>query len=1296
MNPIIRHWLFTILLLLCAAVCSAQSGYFIPSAKFSSSMTNDIVQDRYGYVWIATENGLNRFDGYKFTSYFCSTDDSTALNSNIVVKLFCDSQGRLWVGTRRGLMLYNYADDNFRAIPMPDEIRPRVISALETKSGELLFGTSGRGLFRLNDSIVEKVPDGYTSPGGNWYFNQMIEDSLGRFWKCGYGEELTVKDKDGIKQFFIRQDIVVKLIEACGQIIIIGVHGIYSVRDGKLSKIYDFSTFGKEIFACCACETRDGEIYIGTRGDGLFALDWDSLTLTHVDCRVRELNINTAKIRCLGEDHYGNLWIGCEGKGLVVMPKNRPQFSFWTLSGLGGNDCPPVTSICNGDGGMVWCTVQGGGVFGFDSSGHIAARPDAPPSAEYIYRDSKKRYWLGAGSSLYMYNPLTGTSYLKAVFDCDRVNCIAEDNDGRLYVSLFSRGFSIFNPENGATKYYNSNDNSVAEGNLCNNWIFAMTTDNNGNIWMATSAGVSCFDPEKNSFASCGFDRLCDAKLCYTLAKGPDGTIFMGTDQGVWTYTAGDTVERAFDEGRGSFDGKIINYIAVEKDGSLWCSTPLGIWQYDAPEKKYIGHIGGNGLADKEYMPSVGYCSDSLIIFGGNEGLAVFNPSEVVGTHKKMPDLKLSDFLVAGRPANRLTLSDGRQVTDRAVPESNEFEVSYLDNNVALEFSLLDFNSPDNVVFEYRINDDNWLKNPVGNNSINLAHLQSGRYKIEVRALSEGSVSEPYTVMLRVRPPWYKSGAAQAVYWVLLLLIGLLTYRILRKVAQRRMYEEKVKFLINATHDIRSPLTLIIDPLAQLKNIVTDEKEISYLNVIDKNAKRLLLLVNQILDRRRIDKKQLQLRCRETDLPAFCDGICNAYRFAAQKRGITFTFESDDSPVMAWIDRINFDKVVSNIISNAFKYTPDNGEIIVKVFAKDHHACVEVTDSGRGIPKDDLKKIFNRFYQGRNSEAYGVEGSGIGLDLSLGIVQMHGGTIIAENRSDGSTGARFTISIPEGNAHLKPSQIVDGDEDGTPASSKQGTGPVKILIADDDSDLASYIMGDLGTKYRFEYCGDGRSALQKLLVGDFDLVISDVVMPRMDGITLLKNIKDNPNISQLPVILLSAKSEAEDKLKGLKYGADAYLAKPFSLEELSVRIDNLIDNFRRLKGKFSGIAERRIEDIEVKGNDDILMDRIMEAVNAHMSDPDFNVDSLTTEVGISRVQLHRKMKEITGIPAGKFLRNIRMEQAAKLLREGAINITQVADSIGYSDAGYFSNVFKKHFGISPSEYMEKYKGDKQV
>ena len=1271
--------LVTIFFFVSSVGCSwAQTGYFYPSERFSSGLINDICQDSYGYIWIATENGLNRFDGYRFTTYLHHPDDSTTLSSNIVVKLYCDKKGQLWVGTRTGLSRYDYGTDHFIHYPF-DEQTSRVTAIMERQNGDFLIGTSGRGLFTLVDGRFVKVPDGLTTPTGNWYYNKMMEDRLGRFWKSGYGEEVTVKDQHDVRQLTVKRGIVVGMADLDNETLIVCMHGIYSFSQGEMKEAdIDLSALGNtKVVMCSSFQDYEGNLYIGTRGDGLFLLKKGSRKLVRVECQLRDLDLNTAKIWTINEDRNGNIWLGCQSKGLVMIPRLQPQFASWSLPAQGHNISSTITSVCEGDGGITWCTVQGNGVYGFNAKGRVVAHPSSPSPAEFIYRDKKGRYWIGTDNDFYAYNPLTGQSQLQASFEGDRLNDMTEDEQGHIYISTFSRGFHIFNPETREQSHYLSVIHDDEKSALLNNWVMAMMTDSKGNVWLATSIGVSCYNPQSDGFLTYGWRGLLDGVMCYSLCETKTGDILIGTEQGLYRYKPGEQQAERF----GLLD-KTVGYIVQASNGDIWCATSMGIWQYDVKKNIFIGHVNGNGLTTKEYINCVGMRTDGdVVYFANNEGLTVFCPSEVTGTHKELPPVQLTGFLVAGNPVNTLT---------------DHYTLSYLDNAVSLEFSLLDFNNPENILFEYRINAGKWIQNADGQNSIQLSHLQPGTYKIEVRALAAGIYSQPKTITVEVTPPWYSSYWAYILYSLIGLTALLMLGLSLRRRAHRQLDEEKMKFLINTTHDIRSPLTLIMGPLAKLKGIVTDENGKSYIETIDRNAQRLMLLVNQILDERRIDKNQMQLHCRETNLVDFISNICKIYQYNANQRNITFLFEHDKDHLLAWIDRINFDKVISNLLSNAFKYTYDGGEVKVVLRKQDHDVEIQVIDNGMGIKDEDKDRLFDRFYQGRNSASLGMQGTGIGLNLSRSIVQMHGGQIKAMNRTDGLQGSCFMVTIPLGNKHLKPEEIVTDSlarEILSAGNSKQAFRQFRILIVDDDSEIANYIIGELGTKYKFEHSPNGKEALKTLLTDHFDLVVSDVMMPEMDGITLLKRIKDNPNISQLPVIMLTSKAEVENKLEGLKSGADAYIAKPFSMEELHIQIDNLIDNVRRLRGKFSGAdrQEERVENIEVKGNNDALMDRIMRSVNAHMKDPDFNVDTLAADVGISRAQLHRKMKEITGISSGKFLRNLRMEQAARLLREGRINVTQVADSVGYNDQAHFSTAFKNHFGMSPSEYVEKHK-----
>ena len=571
--------------------------------------------------------------------------------------------------------------------------------------------------------------------------------------------------------------------------------------------------------------------------------------------------------------------------------------------------------------------------------------------------------------------------------------------------------------------------------------------------------------------------------------------------------------------------------------------------------------------------------------------------------------------------------------------------------------------------------------------------------------MSNGNFSKKSTIIhIKVCDPWYASTWAFLLYF--LTAAGIILYIIYRYERHRKedLEETKMQFLINATHDIRSPLTLIMGPLNKLKTRITDAESKQDIDTIDRNAQRLLLLVNQILDERKIDKDQMHLHCQKTDLKEFLRGIMSLYNFNVQERSITLSLKEDESlkeegNLQVWIDRINFDKVISNLLSNAMKYTSDGGEITLIIGKNKESAIIKVEDTGIGLKEEKTDRLFERFYQGNNNSDIHIEGTGIGLNLCRALVKMHGGAIRAYNRTDGIKGSCFEVNIPLGKEHLKPEEILQ--EDGTKTAESTGKRTqanrnFNILIVDDDAEIAHYIKTELSDWYRFDHARNGKEGLKMLLTGKYDLVISDVMMPEMDGVTMLKKIKGNSNVSDIPVILLTSKSEVENRLEGLRKGADAFLAKPFNMEELHILIDNLVDNVRRIRGKYSGAQgqKAKIEQIQVKGNNDALMERVMKYMNEHLADPDLNVEKLTEDVGISRAQLHRKLKEIAGVSAGEFIRNLRLEQAARLIEEGQINITQVAYSVGFSNQTHFSTVFKKHYGMSPSEYAETKRNEK--
>ena len=1147
----------------------AQMGHFYFSERFTSGLVNKVCQDQYGYIWVGTEYGLNRFDGYRFTPFLHHQNAPGTLGNNDISSMYCDKEGRLWIGTAKGLDRYDYTTGQFVHYPFEGNVSPRVSCITQCDKGQLFVATAGYGLFRLQDEQLVYVEDGYTVPGQERFYNQFVCDGNGRFWKSGFGDVVTMREPDGkVIEMKSAQGNVITLIERNDAMLVISLHGISVYADGMLKPApFDVSAFGGNILLSSAFRDHEGDIYIGTRGEGLFRLPKNSQKLERVECIAWGIDLNKAKIWDINEDRNGNLWIACYSKGLVHLRHIPPQFRTMSFSAQGIDIGSTLSSVCEGDGGMIWVTVQGNGIYGFNREGRIVAKPTCPPNPEFIFRDRLKRYWVGTDDALYAYDPTTGRGQKQVTFDCDKFNDMTSDDTGNIYISTYSKGFCIYNPQTGQLRNFRSADRDSLRGHICNDWVLAMMPDQKGRIWLATSDGVSCYDPKTDSFLSEGWLQMLTHVKCNSLCVTSRGEILIGTDEGLYVYKEGSDEPQLVEE----MSDKVIGYIVEADNGDIWCSTPMGLWQYDVSKKTYVGHINGNGLITKEYVNCVGlHTDDDFIYFATNDGLVGFRPSNVVSSRTELKDVHLTGFTIAGHES-------------RPVIGSDHFKVSYMETELTLEFSLLDFNNPRSVAYEYRVGNGSWVRNPQGINVIQLSHLQPGVYPIQVRVRSGDLCSDIKTITIEVTPPWYRTTLAYCLYLLALAaILGLIVYSYRRR-ANRQMDEEKMKFLINATHDIRSPLTIILSALKKIKS-----ESNPAVDTIEHNAQRILNLVNQILDVRKIDKQQMQLHCQQTDLVAFTEGVCRMFDFPAKERNIRFAFNHEDLDRLdAWIDRTQFDKVISNLLSNAFKYSNDGGEVTVCLKQESDSLELSVSDNGMGIDEDSLKHIFDRFYQGSNSRRMHIDGTGIGLNLCKMIVAMHHGTIEAQNRTD-DKGAVFTVRLPLGKDHLKPEEMESLTEIVQVSKPRTSSSKYRVLIVDDDLEMARYVSSELGRFYQFGICPNGKEGLKELLTNEYDVVVSDVMMPEMDGFTMLRMVKTNINISHIPVIMLTSKADVANRLEGLERGADAFLAKPFDMEELHMVIENLVQSRLRLKGKYSGAQQAqadKVEQPEVRGND---------------------------------------------------------------------------------------------------------------
>lgn len=1302
----IRHYLTALFAIALSLMVWADSGELFTSGKLSSSLINCIVQDKYGYIWVGTEYGLSKFDGYRFTNYLHNEEDTTSITDNIISDLLVDKKGNLWIGCAKGLMRYNYETNNFSRLQFPDGRKPRIYSMVESHRGDILLGTAGYGLYSVKNNGIEKTANNrftirweraYAKRDSDVFFTHIYEDKHQYLWQSSHLSTFTrFIEKQGKvqrKDFKSPYGAPVAFIQHRPQaMLIVCMYGIiyYDYRTGRIADAgYDLGTFKNHVTINNATFDHDGNLYISTSEHGALIIKKGSNKVEQLENSNSNFNLSTAFVNDIIEDKDNNLWIGCYKKGLYLLNQRQQAFSSWSFSAQNYIIGSSVSSIAPGENGETWCTVQNSGVFCFDASGKIIAHPTSPAGTCIIYKDRRGAYWISNGSALYSYNPHTGAYQEKLTFTSAGIYCMTDDNQGNLYISVYSKGLYIYNVESGKVTVLNMRQRGN-KGFLCNDWVRSMAFDHTGHLWIGTSNGVSCLNTKTLSFKDFGWNIILKDRQANGICEGKNGNMIIGTEEGLYLFDRKNNKTLALPHAE-VLKGKQVCSIIKDHQGDLWISTTMGIWQYDQKNRQFIGHINGNGLTTREYvLGSSMHTASDLIAFGTSDGITTFYPERVRAKKMELGDVHLTNFIIDGKPINCLT---------------DEFTIPYEENSFTLEFSLLNYRNTDNISFQYRINEGKWNSTNEGSNAVSFNKLKPGSYTLEVRAMSNGNFSKKSTIIhIKVCDPWYASTWAFLLYF--LTAAGIILYIIYRYERHRKedLEETKMQFLINATHDIRSPLTLIMGPLNKLKTRITDAESKQDIDTIDRNAQRLLLLVNQILDERKIDKDQMHLHCQKTDLKEFLRGIMSLYNFNVQERSITLSLKEDESlkeegNLQVWIDRINFDKVISNLLSNAMKYTSDGGEITLIIGKNKESAIIKVEDTGIGLKEEKTDRLFERFYQGNNNSDIHIEGTGIGLNLCRALVKMHGGTIRAYNRTDGIKGSCFEVNIPLGKEHLKPEEILQ--EDGTKTAESTGKRTqanrnFNILIVDDDAEIAHYIKTELSDWYRFEHASNGKEGLKMLLTGKYDLVISDVMMPEMDGVTMLKKIKGNSNVSDIPVILLTSKSEVENRLEGLRKGADAFLAKPFNMEELHILIDNLVDNVRRIRGKYSGAQgqKAKIEQIQVKGNNDALMERVMKYMNEHLTDPDLNVEKLTEDVGISRAQLHRKLKEIAGVSAGEFIRNLRLEQAARLIEEGQINITQVAYSVGFSNQTHFSTVFKKHYGMSPSEYAETKRNEK--
>lgn len=1354
----ISQLIITMMICLFSIQTWAQSGkLFNTDNQLSSNLATQVFQDKSGFIWIATRNGLNTYDGYHITIIKKDMSNFLGLNSNYINSIAQDEKEHILLGTNNSLLVFTGSE--FLKVPMLDskgkELATYVKQIYPLRNKDVAVATSGYGIM-LKKQDEQKCHAMKGEVEKLKYIHKLLEDKRGRLWIITEDGKLYRKETNGrVTSHFTgtegvgAQDI---LQDALGNLYLASKNqGVYLLRAGsnafaRISNIGNLPIDNIYI-------SRNNKLYIGCDGLGIYVYDPQTGFLQDNPLFSRLVNLAKSKITSIIEDNQGNIWVSMLQKGVFMQSNIQNDFNYMGFR-LGnrnviGENC--VTSLSINQGNQVWVGTDKDGLYLFNIAtrsveGHFLNQS----TVLTLCKDQQGRTWVGtytdglgymdaAGS----FHPVDlGISKSVGIFD------IKQDPQGNIWIATMGKGLFCLQKDgsrrNYKTKY--GADNNLKINCLPNDYLIKMAFSKDGNhVYVATSVGLACLDRKRNSWVSTfkGINCLNKNSFSHCVFVDSKDHVWYGTEDGAFCFDFRKGIKpKLYTTANGLTDNSVAS-ITEDYQGNIWIGTIKGLNKLALKSGTITKFYAESGLQSNEFSDaSVCTTQDGkTILMGGSGGLNWFQADQV-RQHPWQAKVVISGFILNNKIVTPGMKSGSYTITDNWSTFSRDFQLSHEDNTFTLQLSTFTYNDVEQISYVYSINGDAWRTVPAGQNELAFSHLAPGRYKYRIKAICNGYETPVKEFTITIHPAWYASIWAK-LFYLLLLIAAIILYLRHRKrqmedqlilqqhIHAEEMGEAKIKFFMNISHEIRTPLTLIITPLLSLIKEDKEPHRQGIYEIIRKNSERILHLINQMMDLRKIDKGQMVMRMCQTDMVAFINEEYKLFRQQALAKNIDFEYQHDSEELPVWIDRNNFDKVIINILSNAFKFTPTAGHILLSLTHTEHHAYISVKDSGIGIPKDKLKTIFQRFYQTPADPNDRNIGTGIGLDLTRSLVELHYGTISARNNegekgSKFEHGSEFIIRIPLGKDHLKPEELIDEEEikekqnqelaeveqleqevketeNAEKAESAAGTTDMKgnlpasasgnkaeIVIVEDEEDIQDYLKAQLSSDFKIRTYPNGKVALNEILKNKPDLIISDIMMPEMDGTTLCAKLKSNINTNDVPIILLTAKSREEDQLEGLQTGADAYILKPFNMDILRRTIINLLTMRRTLKNKFTGKErqEEKVEQKKIQTPDDALMQRVMEVINENIGDSDLSVDMIAQKVGISRVHLHRKMKELTNQTPHSFIRNIRLQQAAKLLKDGKQSITDVMYACGFSNSASFSTMFKNLYGCSPREYMQ--------
>ena len=1311
--------------LLLALSVSAQRTFRFTIGQLSDNRFQDICEDMYGFIWIGTENGLNRYDGYNFYQFYHDDNDSLSLTSNYIRCLYVDRDGTLWVGTNRGLQYLKPGEKSFHTVKFPGSRLPFIQKISQFRDGKIWIDAQGNGIYWVDPQEpdqVNSVVSINTYPDIQAIFRTVFEDEEGTVWLgTPMGVLLYDPKTDKVSEFrrdMINRDITSINSDNTGNIYITTSQHLFMWN--TVRRTLTRLTPEEGIWEITHSFVDNEGLKISLRGKGLLALT-DDRKLQKVELKPTDRSLEKLDVSAYYKDKAGNAWIGCFQADLILLTKSRNEFDYWCFNDYQEDISGTITAMVTDTDGHLWVGYNNNGPTCLSNTGMVIRQGASSQYISCMFRDSHGKIWAGCpNGGLAQLDTETGKLNMVIRNEYSNVSAIAEDLQGRIYFSELGNGFSRFSPNETRSTLYSDFAKQGRNGQwLSNDWIHYLVIDSWNRLWIGHDNGADCFDIDRSTFTDISkLQTAMGTSGCTCILEEQEGIMWFGTNKGVIVYNTTNGQTSLLDASMGLSNNDVRGMIK-DNDGYIWVATPGGLNRINPDDFEiscfYIEEKGFNRVSAFSAI-------DDRAYFGSNAGITAFSPYSIT-TDTRVNKVVMTGFYLNGERITHESTSGGKKISDIPLSMADQFRLAYKDNSFTLEFSTLNFGDEASLVYEYSMSPgrSEWTSNPAGVNRFTFSKLGFGRYYLSVRARLNDIVSKPVTYTIKIEAPWYATSLAVCIYLMILLAILMVIFKLRSRSRKREMDEARFQSFINVAHEICAPMTMVISPLEDMmRDENTPASMQPSLRQMHKSSTRILTLINQLLDMRKYDEGQMQLHYAETELINFLMGPFELYTQTAERRNINFRFNHSMAEQPVWIDRDSIDKVMMNLLSNAFKYTPDEGtiEINVEVGTDDNeigplHNYVEisVSDTGIGMSKEDEIRVFQRFYRADTKLTAATMGMGIGLNYSQMLVNMHQGIIKACNRTDGQSGSVFSFRLPLGNSHIKQEEMVDSehvarlqlDRNRTSMDyeeeeeNKQTMGTVKVLVVDDDDSMLEYMRESLKHSYKIITARNGKEGL-KLAVSQLpDLIITDVVMPEMDGIQLVKALKGNSLVSHIPVIMLSGKNKLQDRMLGLDTGADSYLPKPFYMSELKSLMSNLINNRLIVKGKYSGQMEQneQVNPIPFESSDELFMKRVMSIINNNISNSEFNVTQLVDEVGMSRTQLHRKFKELTGFSASRFVQNIRMQQAMKLLKEKRVNVSQIAYSVGFASQTHFSTTFKQYYGVSPTEYIRQLESEEQ-